>query len=157
MAGKLTRIKVAHIRLCYSRYFLVIAYPNEQLEMLMDAHNKAFEFFSGVCKKGIYDNMKTVVTKVLLGKDREYNARFLQLCSHHLFEPIACTPASGWEKGQVESQADTGRCNFFTPLVKVENFDELNAQLEKNCLAWAKSHKHPEQKMKTVYLDFSLF
>ena len=151
LAGQLTRIKVAHIRLCYSRYFLMIAYPNEQLEMVMDAHNKAFEFFSGVCKKGIYDNMKTAVTTVLLGKDREYNVRFLQLCSHHIFEPIACTPASGWEKGQVENQVDTGRCNFFTPLVKVENLDELNEQLEKNCLAWAKNHKHPEQKMKTVY------
>jgi transposase len=26
------------------------------------------------------------------------------MCSHYLFEPVACTPASGWEKGQVENQ-----------------------------------------------------
>jgi transposase len=57
LAGVLTRIKVAHVRLCYSRYFIMIAYPNEQLEMVLDAHNKAFQFFSGVCRKGIYDNM----------------------------------------------------------------------------------------------------
>jgi transposase len=68
---------------------------------------------------------------VLQGKGREFNTRFLQMCSHHLVEPIACTPASGWEKGQVENQVDTGRCNFFTPLVKVENLEELNNQLEK--------------------------
>jgi Mu transposase-like protein len=59
--------------------------------------------------------------------------------------------ASGWEKGQVENQVGTGRCNFFTPLVKVENLEELNSQLEKNCIAWAKHNKHPEQKEKTVF------
>lgn len=151
LAGVITRIKVAHIRMCYSRYFLMIAYPNEQLEMVLDAHNKAFEFFKGVCRKGIYDNMKTAVQTVLLGKTRKFNTRFLQMTSHHLFEPIACTPASGWEKGQVENQVDTGRCNFFTPLVKVENLEELNSRLQENCIAWAKTHAHPEKKDKTVW------
>ena len=61
LAGIITRVKVAHVRLCYSRYFLMIAYPNEQLEMVLDAHEQAFLFFGGVCRKGIYDNMKTAV------------------------------------------------------------------------------------------------
>jgi transposase len=151
LAGVLTRIKVAHIRLCYSRYFLVVAYPNEQLEMVMDAHNQAFEFFGGSCRKGIYDNMKTAINKVLVGKDREYNERFLQMCSHHLFEPIACTPAAGWEKGQVESQVRTGRYNFFSPLVKVATLEELNVKLQASCIAWAKTTAHPELKTKTVF------
>jgi hypothetical protein len=34
------------------------------------------------------------------GKDRAYNRRFAQMCGHYLVEPVACTPASGWEKGQ---------------------------------------------------------
>ena len=123
LAGVITRIKVAHIRLCYSRYFLMIAYPNEQLEMLLDAHEQAFLFFGGSCRKGIYDNMKTAIKTVLWGKEREFNERFLQMCSHHLFEPVACTPAAGWEKGQVENQVNTGRCNFFTPLLKKESLE----------------------------------
>lgn len=151
LRGVLTRIKAAHIRLCYSRHFLVIGYPNEQLEMVLDAHNQAFRFFGGTCRKGIYDNMQTAVKAVLIGKEREFNPRFLQMCSHHLFEPIACTPASGWEKGQVENQVNTGRCNFFTPLVRVSSFEELNAQLEASCIAWSKNAKHPEQKTKTVF------
>jgi hypothetical protein len=28
------------------------------------------------------------------------------MCSHHLIEPVACTPAAGWEKGQVEKAID---------------------------------------------------
>lgn len=151
LAGAITRIKVAHIRLSYSRYFLMVAYPNEQLEMVLDAHEQAFSFFEGTCRKGIYDNMKTAVKTVLWGKEREFNRRFLQMCSHHLFEPVACTPAAGWEKGQVENQVNTGRCNFFTPLVKVESLEELNTNLESSCRAWAKNTPHPEQKTKTVF------
>jgi hypothetical protein len=42
--------------------------------------------------------MKTAVETIFVGKDRQYNRRFLQMCSHHLVEPVACTPGSGWEK-----------------------------------------------------------
>ena len=151
LAGELTRIKVAHIRLSHSRFFLTVAYPNEQLEMVLDAHDQAFCFFGGCCNKGIYDNMKTAVQKVLVGKDRIFNARLLELASHYLFEPIACTPAAGWEKGQVENQVSTSRGNFFTPLCKVNTLDELNIQLQQKCIEWAKKHKHPEMKEKTVW------
>ncbi len=120
---------MAHIRLSYSRHFLTIAFPNERLEMVMEAHNQAFEFFGGVCKRGIYDNMKTAVQKILVGKDRVFNKGLIELASHYLFEPTACTPAAGWEKGQVENQVETVRSNFFTPLVKVDSLDALNAQL----------------------------
>jgi hypothetical protein len=43
--------------------------------------------------------MKTAVETVFIGKDRLYNRRFLQMCSHYLIEPVVCTPAFGWEKG----------------------------------------------------------
>ena len=61
-------------------------------------------FFKGTCRRGIYDNMKTAVDTIFVGKERVYNRRFLQMCSHYLVDPVACTPASGWEKGQVENQ-----------------------------------------------------
>jgi hypothetical protein len=117
----------------------------------MDAHAKAFKFFEGVCQKGIYDNMKTIIYKILIGKKRDINSRFAEMASHYLFEPIACTPAAGWEKGQVERQVNISRCNFFTPLVKVENLEELNRKLEELCLKWAQKTKHPEFKEYTVW------
>lgn len=151
LQNKLTRVKAAHIRLCYSRMFLIVVYRNEQLEMVFAAHDRAFRFFSGVTKKGIYDNMKTAVQKVLLGKDRRFNRRFEEMCSHYLFEPIACTPAAGWEKGQVENQVETGRRNFFTPLRKVNSLEELNEQLQKECIEWAQKTYHPEFKNRKVW------
>ena len=113
MAGMPVKAKVAHLRLCCSRLFLAVAYPRETQEMVFDAHIRAFEFFGGVCRRGIYDNLKTVVNKILTGKERQFNNRFTQLCSHYLFEPVACTPAAGWEKGQIENQVGVIRKRFF--------------------------------------------
>jgi transposase len=104
MDGVTTIVKVAHVRLCHSRMIFVRAYPRETQEMVFDAHERAFAFFKGACGRGVHDNMKTAVETIFVRKDRQYNRRFLQMCSHHLVEPVACTPASGWEKGQVENQ-----------------------------------------------------
>ncbi len=154
MAGIPAKAKVAHIRLCHSRMFLTVAYPRETQEMVFDAHQGAFEFFGGICCRGIYDNLKTVVNKILSGKERSFNNRFVQLCSHYLFEPVACTPASGWEKGQVENQVGVVRRNFFTPRLKVKNYEELNTHLMECCISWAKTHRHPEIKDQTVWQVF---
>jgi transposase len=58
---------------------------------------------------------KTAVDAIFVGKERAYNRRFQQMCSHYLVEPVACTPASAWEKGQVENQVGTVRERLFSP------------------------------------------
>jgi transposase len=72
----------------------VVAYPRETQEMVLDAHNKAFAFYGGVPLQMIYDNLKTVVDTVFVGKERKFNRRFMALANHYLFEPVACTPAA---------------------------------------------------------------
>lgn len=144
------RIKVAQFRLSHSRMPFCIAYMRETLEMVLDAHVKAFDFYSGACRKGIYDNLKTVVSKVLMGKERVFNRRFVSLASHYLFEPVACTPAAGWEKGQIENQVGFVRQRFFNQRRKFANLEELNQWLTEQCLNLAAVHKHPEFKDKTV-------
>ena len=42
IAGAMTDVKVAHIRLCHSRLFLTVAYLRESQEMVFDAHRRAF-------------------------------------------------------------------------------------------------------------------
>jgi len=148
--GVVVTIKVAHFRLCYSRMPFCVAYARESLEMVLDAHVRAFEYFGGSCRKGIYDNLKTVVTKILIGKDRVFNRRFQNLSSHYLFEPIACTPAAGWEKGQVESQVKFIRKRLFVPRLKFSDLDDLNRWLSDRCRIIAAGHKHPEFKDGTV-------
>jgi Integrase core domain len=154
MNGVTTIVKVAHVRLCHSRMMFVRAYPRETQEMVFDAHERAFAFFKGACTRGIYDNMKTAVETIFVGKDRQYNRRFLQMCAHHLVEPVACTPASGWEKGQVENQVGLVRERFFTPRLKFKTYDELNAWLTDKVIAYAKAHPHPERPEHTIWEMF---
>ena len=87
--------------------------------------------------------MKTAVEAVFIGKDRQFNRRFLQMCGHYLIEPTACTPASGWEKGQVENQVGNIRERLFAPRLRMASYDELNAWLLDQCIAYAKANKHP--------------
>jgi hypothetical protein len=122
--------------------------------MVFNAHDRAFAFFRGACTRGIYDNMKTAVDTIFVGKERQYNRRFLQMCSHYLVDPVACTPSSGWEKGQVENQVGLVRERFFTPRLRIKNYDELNAWLADRCVAYAKAHPHPERPEQMVWEMF---
>jgi DNA replication protein DnaC len=71
------------------------------------------------------------------------------LANHYLFEPVACTPAAGWEKGQVENQVGNVREWLFTPRARFADFMELNAWLEKRCEELA-GRQHPSQKTRTI-------
>jgi hypothetical protein len=106
--GVTVTVKVAHVRLCHSRMLFVRAYPRESQEMVFDAHDRAFAFFKGACTRGIYDNMKTAVETVFVGKERHYNRRFLQMCSHYLVEP---SPARRRRAGRrARSRTRSGWC-----------------------------------------------
>src|SRR5260370_23341888 len=154
LEGVAGSVKGAQVPLCHSRMLFVRVYPRETQEMVFDAHDRAFALFKGTCGRGIYDNMKTAVETIFVGKKRLYNRRFLQMCSHYLVEPVACTPASGWEKGQVENQVSLVRERFFTPRLRFKNLDELNAWLLDKCIAYAKAHRHPELTEQTIWQAF---
>jgi hypothetical protein len=76
------------------------------------------------------------------------------MCSHHLVEPVACTPASGWEKGQVENQVGNLRDQLFRPKPRVKSLAELNSWLEDQCIVHAKNLQHPEFKDRSVWEVF---
>jgi len=148
------KVYVAQFRLCYSRMRFCIAFTRMSLEMVFAAHTAAHTFFGGLCEIGIYDNPKTVVTRIGKGKEREFNKRFEQIASHYLFAPRACTPAAGWEKGQVENQVKVNRQRVFTPRLCVESLEELNAHLSEVMLREAHNVRHPEFSDKSVWQVF---
>src|SRR3954453_6488446 len=98
--GATVTLKGAHVRLCHSRMLFVRAYPRARQERVFDAHIRALAFFKGACPRGLYDTMKTAVEAVFIGQERQFNRRFVRMRGPSLVEPVACTPASGWEKGQ---------------------------------------------------------
>jgi hypothetical protein len=154
LGGVMQTIKVAHFRLTFSRQMFVVAYPRETQEMVFDAHNHAFAFFGGVPQRMVYDNLKAVVETIFTGKERQFNRRFMVLANHFLFEPVACTPASGWEKGQVENQVGNIREWLFTPLARFASFEALNEWLATRCRELAQ-RKHPVTPERTIAACFA--
>ena len=154
--GVTVEVKVAHMRLCHSRMPFVRAYPREAQEMVFDAHDKAFQFFKGQCTRGIYDNMKTAVDAIYVGKERQFNRRFLQMMSHYLVEPVVCTPGAGWEKGQVENQVGNLRERLFVPRPRFKTLADLNGWLIDECVRYAKEQAHPEFTDRSVFDVFEV-
>ena len=154
LGGIPQKVKVAHFRLCHSRKPFVVAYPGEPQEMVLDAFVRALEFYGGVPRRVIIDNPKMMVTYVSRSKDRIFHPRFMALMNHYVMEPVACTPAAGWEKGQVENQVQFLRGRLFSPKASFEDMDTLNDWLRLGCEELA-NRPHPEQKDRTIDAVFA--
>ncbi len=146
IGGIYRRMQVAHLKLCASRAFWLVAYPSQGHEMLFDAHTRAFAALGGVPRRGIYDNMKTAVDKVNKGKGRTVNARFAVMCAHYLFDPDFCNVASGWEKGIVEKNVQDSRRRIWLEAQdeQFSSFEALNAWLSHRCRALWHELVHPQ-------------
>ena len=142
LGGKQVKLQAAHTKLSHSRAFIVRAYPLQTHEMLFDALTQAFRVLGGVPQRGVFDNMKTAVDRIGLGKARQVNARFAAMASHYLFDPEFCNPASGWEKGQVEKNVQDARRRLWQPMPSFPDIDALNAWLEERCIAQWGSIQH---------------
>ena len=76
---------------------------------------------------------RTAVDRVGRGKERQVNARFLAMASHYVFEPAFCSPAAGWEKGQVEKNVQDSRHRLWQPMPDFPDIAALNDWLEQRC------------------------
>ncbi len=121
------------VRLAFSRATFVRAYERQDQVSFLDGHVRAFAFLGGVPKRLAYDNLKTAVIRVGRGRERDLNAKFVELRSWYLFDTRFCNVASGHEKGHVENLVKRVQRTFLTPLPEVSSLEELNRQLERDC------------------------
>ncbi|MBK8575944.1 MAG: IS21 family transposase [Elusimicrobia bacterium] len=99
--------------LSYSRMIYLEFTLSQSLEDFLACHVHAFNFFGGIPKKILYDNLKTVVLS-RLGRDIRFHPRFMDFAGAYLFEPVPCNVRAGWEKGKVESGIRYIRISFLT-------------------------------------------
>ncbi len=135
IAGEQLTVHLFLMRLCYSRKLFVCAFPGEKQEAFFEGHKLAFHHFGGIPHRLSYDNLKTAVKRILEGRNREEQDKFIAFRSHYLFESRFCTPGQGHEKGRVEDGVGYARRNFLVPLPRVDSFEELNDHLLACCLA----------------------
>jgi len=82
------------------------------LESFLDGHIRAFHYLGGVPAELLYDNMKHVVIRHLVGKVA-FNPEILHFAHHYGFAPKACPPYAAWVKGKVERPVDYLRESFW--------------------------------------------
>lgn len=88
----------------YSRTSYVEYVTDEKVETLISCHINAFKYFGGVPKEGLYDNMRTVITKrnaYGFGKHK-FNEQFRDFAKHCGMELKVCKPYRAQTKGKVE-------------------------------------------------------
>jgi transposase len=105
------------------------AFANEAIESFLEGHVHAFEYFDGVPAGVVrYDNLKDAVVKVLLGRARMENPRFVAFRSHYGFGSWYCRPGieGSHEKGGVEGEIGRFRRNHLVPVPRVKDLRELN-------------------------------
>jgi transposase len=119
------------LRLSHSGRAVHIAYANQAQESFLDGHVHAFTMLGGVPGRIRYDNLKPAVIKVLLGRERLENVRFITLRSHYFFDSFYCEPGidGAHEKGGVEGEIGRFRRRHLVPVPRAGSLAELNAQL----------------------------
>ena len=127
--GEWTRLWLFVMRLSASGKAFHHVFGNQCGESFYEGHNLAFDHFGGVPKTIRYDNLKPAVTKVLLGRQRWENPKFIALRSHYGFDSFFCLPGidGAHEKGGVEGEIGRFRRRHLVPVPRVELLDELNA------------------------------
>jgi transposase len=108
------------------------AFAHQAMESFLEGHVHAFDHFGGVPVGMVrYDNLKDAVVKVLGGRARLENERFVALRSHYGFESFYCLPGKkgAHEKGGVEGEIGRFRRNHLVPVPKVSGLAELNMLL----------------------------
>lgn len=128
------KVYIFEMRACASGKEFHTAFLTQNQQAFLEAHASAFEYFGGVFKKIKYDNLGSAVKKVLQGRKREENERFMLLKSHYLFEAMFCIPGiqGAHEKGGVEGGAGHFRRNYLVPVPKADNIKTFN-DFVKNC------------------------
>jgi transposase len=127
LAATWTRLWMFVMRLSASGRAFHAVFGNECGESFYEGHNLALAHFGGVPTRIRYDNLKPAVTRVLLGRERWENPKFVALRSHYGFDSFFCMPGpdGAHEKGGVEGEIGRFRRRHLVPVPRVATLAEL--------------------------------
>lgn len=135
-----TTVSVFVTILPYSYSLYASVFPDKTNTSFFTGHVRAFEFYGGVPKRCIYDNLRSAVASGS-GTTAVKQEEFKRLEAHYGFDNYFCNPAAGWEKGGVENAVALIRRIAFTPMPRVKNYAELQQHVDACCLEYIETHK----------------
>lgn len=121
-------------RLRFSGAIFVECFPTQRQEGFLLGQRHAFEFWGGVPRMAVYDNLKPAVLQVLQGHSRREHETFLHFQSVYRFEALFANVHAGWEKGGVENLIGYARRNYLVPLPEGADLETINTGLRQECL-----------------------
>jgi hypothetical protein len=147
--GKAQRPLMAFVMiLSYSRKVFLHFFLNARMENFLRGHELAFQYFQGLSRVNLYDNLKSAVLD-RKGDAIRFNPTLLSFAAHYRFEPRPCAVYRGNEKGRVERIIQYIRHNFFAARHYI-SLDDLNQQARSWCDTTASNRPCPEDKSKSV-------
>ena len=111
--------------LCHSRMMYLEFFVSQTMEHFLIGHQHAFQFFGGVPKKIMVDNLKSAVLRRIVGQAPVFNPRFLDFANHYGFTIVPCAVGKGNEKGRVENGVGYVKKNFLNGL-ETTDFSAIN-------------------------------
>jgi len=117
------------LRLMHSGRDFVWLYDRCDQVSFLDGHVRAFAFFGGVPRRGVYDNLSAAVRR-RVGVHRELTDRFRALSSHYGFEPCFARVREGHDKGGVEGRGKSIRLNYLTPIEQGADLGQISRRLQ---------------------------
>ena len=139
--------------LSYSRHLFLRFFMSAAMGAFLQGHVEAFEFFGGVAREILYDNLKSAVLE-RVGDAIRFHPTLLELSSHYRYLPKPVAVARGNEKGRVERAIRYARTNFF-PARKFRDLADLNAQADQWVQTVAATRPCPEDHSRSVADVFS--
>ena len=134
LGGQLVKVPFLAGRLRFSGAMFVECFPTQRQEAFLLGQRHAFEFWGGVPRMAVYDNLKPAVIQVLQGHSRREHDVFLHFHSVYRFEALFANVHAGWEKGSVENLVGYARRNYLVPLPEGTDLELINADLRSTCL-----------------------
>ena len=116
------------MRLMHAGWDFVWLYERCDQVSFFDGHVRAFEYFGGVPRRCIFDNLSLAVRRMVY-PNRELTDRFQALVSCYLFEPCFTRVGEGHDKGGVESRGKTIRLQHFVPMPQGDSLQEISQGL----------------------------
>lgn len=134
--------------LSWSRRLFLRFYLDAKMGSFLHGHVSAFEFFGGVPRVALYDNLRSAVLE-RQGDAIRFHPTLLELAAHYRYEPRPVAIARGNEKGRVERAIRYIRTSFFAGR-EYRDLQELNEQALQWCLGVASARPCPEDSRMTV-------
>ncbi|MBI5597294.1 MAG: IS21 family transposase [Elusimicrobia bacterium] len=101
IAARETLVHAFSMVLGYCRRLFVAFFRDERLPTLLWAHQEAFHYHQGLCRRIVYDNQTSISLGRVRGKPR-WHPTFLAFARHHGFEPSVGRPRHKERRGKVE-------------------------------------------------------